>query len=118
MDNFPENYECEGQIDIWEWMEEKEKQNMTKDSEEYKQFCAEYETKQKERRDNPDKYPYFAYYQFGFHRMTYLSEEEVKEEVKFYHLKSDCKGGYFRLGRQPISILPRKNESEGKQWQT
>lgn len=24
MDNFPENYECEGQIDIWEWMEEKE----------------------------------------------------------------------------------------------
>ena len=24
MDNFPENYECDGQIDIWEWMEEKE----------------------------------------------------------------------------------------------
>lgn len=24
MDNFPENYECDGQIDIWEWMKEKE----------------------------------------------------------------------------------------------
>lgn len=27
MDNFPENYECEGQIDIWEWMEEKEQED-------------------------------------------------------------------------------------------
>lgn len=85
---------------------------MTKDSVEYKQFKAEYEKKQEERRNNPEKYPYFAYYQFGFHRMTYLSEEEVKEEVKFYHLKSDFKGGYFRLGRQSISIQPRKNERE------
>lgn len=25
MDNFPEDYECDGQIDIWEWMKEKEK---------------------------------------------------------------------------------------------
>ena len=28
---------------------------MTKDSEEYKQFCVEYEAEQKKRRDNPDK---------------------------------------------------------------
>ena len=81
---------------------------MTRDSEEYKRFCAEYEAKEKERKDNPDKYPYFAYYQFGFHRMTYMSGDEVKEAVKFYHLKSDLKGGYFRCGRQPINIMPRK----------
>jgi hypothetical protein len=81
---------------------------MTRDSEEYKKFCAEYETKEKERKDNLDKYPYFAYFQFGFHRMTYMSEDEVKEAVKFYHLKSDFRGGYFRGGRQPIDIMPRK----------
>lgn len=83
---------------------------MTKDSEEYKAFREEYEAKGKERRDNPDKYPYFAYFQFGFHNMTYLSEEEVKEAVKFYHLKSDYKGGYFRYGRQPITIMKRSEE--------
>lgn len=81
---------------------------MTKDSEEYKKFCAEYETEQKKRRDNPNAYPYFAYFQFGFHRMTYMTEKEVKDAVKFYRLKSDYNGGYFRLGRQPINILPRK----------
>lgn len=81
---------------------------MTKDSEEYKQYKAEYEAKEKERKDNPDKYPWFAYYQYGFHRMTYLTDEEVTEEVKFYKLKSDGKGGYFRYGRQPIMIMPRK----------
>lgn len=81
---------------------------MTKDSEEYKAFREEYEAKEQKRHDNPDKYPYFAYFQFGFHNMTYLSEEEVKEAVKFYHLKSDYKGGYFRYGRQPITILLRK----------
>ena len=81
---------------------------MTRDSEEYKQFCAEYEAKEKERKDNPDKYLYFAYHQYGFHRMTYITEEELKEAIKFYHLKSDYKGGYFRNGRQPITILPRR----------
>ena len=24
MEQFPDDYECDGQIDIWEWMEEKE----------------------------------------------------------------------------------------------
>lgn len=84
---------------------------MTKDSEEYLQFKAEYEADQKKRRDNPDKYPYFAYYQFGFHRMTYLTEEEVKADVKFYKLKPDYKGGYFRYGRQPITITLRKEKT-------
>lgn len=87
---------------------------MTRDSEEYKQFCSEYEAKEKERKDNPNTYPYFAYFQFGFHRMTYLSEEEVKDAVKFYHLKSDYKGGYFRYGRQPITILPRNDKAESE----
>lgn len=84
---------------------------MTRDSKEYKQFCAEYEAKEKERKDHPGKYPYFAYFQFGFHRMTYMTDEEVKEAVKFYHLKSDCKGGYFRYGRQPITIFPRNDKA-------
>lgn len=81
---------------------------MEKDSEEYKRFCAEYQAKEKERKDNPKKYPYFAYFQFGFHRMTYMSEDEVKDAIKFYHLNDNYKGGWFRYGRQPIFILPRK----------
>ena len=80
---------------------------MEKDSEEYKRFCAEYQAKEKERKDNPKKYPYFAYFQFGFHRMTYMSEDEVKDAIKFYHLNDNYKGGWFRDGRQPIFILPR-----------
>lgn len=80
---------------------------MTKDSQEYKDFKAKYEKEQEERRNNPDKYPYFAYYQFGFHRMAYLTEEEVREEVKFYHLKYNGKNSYFRFGRQPITISKR-----------
>lgn len=85
---------------------------MTKDSEEYKQLKSEYEAEQEERKNNPDKYPYFAYFQFGFHRMTYMTESEVEDAVKFYHLKSDYKGGYFRYGRQPITIIPRKEQTD------
>ena len=48
---------------------------MDRESEEYKRIRAEYEAKQKERRDNPDRYPYFVYFQFGYHHMTYMSEE-------------------------------------------
>ena len=71
-------------------------------------FRSEYEAEQKERENNPDKYPFFAYFQFGFHRMSYMTKEEVEDAVKFYHLKSNCEGGYFRPGRQPIDILPRR----------
>ena len=80
---------------------------------EYKQFRAEYEAKQKERRDNPNKYPYFVYFQFGYHIMTYFTEEEAQEAVKFYRLFSDSKGGFFRNGRQPIFIVPRKETIDG-----
>ena len=80
---------------------------MTKDSAEYKAFAKEYEAKEKERKDNPDKYPYFVYFQFGFHQMTYYTEDEVKEAVEFYKLKQDGKGEYFRYGRQPIFITRR-----------
>ena len=86
---------------------------MTKDSEEYKQFAAEYNAKEKERADNPKEYPFWAYFQFGFHRMTYMTEAEVEDAVKFYHLKPDYKGGYFRYGRQPITIIPRKETKDG-----
>lgn len=86
---------------------------MDRESEEqYKQFRAEYEAKQKERRDNPDKYPYFVYFQFGYHGMTYMTEEEVQSAIKFYHLHSDGHGGYDRVGRQPIFIVPRKETKD------
>lgn len=85
---------------------------MDRESEEYKRIRAEYEAKQKERRDNPDRYPYFVYFQFGYHHMTYMSEEEVQSAVKFYHLHSDGHGGYERIGRQPIFILPRKETED------
>lgn len=80
---------------------------MTKDSEEHKQYKSEYEAKEKERKDNPNKYPWFAYYQYGFHHMTYLSDKEVEENVKFYHL-SKIGENWVRYGRQPITIMPRK----------
>lgn len=86
---------------------------MDRESDEYKRFRAEYEAKQKERRDNPDRYPYFVYFQFGYHRMTYMTEEEVRSAVKFYHLYSDGKGGYERFGGQPIFIVPRKETIDG-----
>lgn len=88
---------------------------MNRDSKEYKQFCAEYEATQKERRENPNQYPYFAYFMFGFHRMTFMTEEEVDEAVNFYHLKSDGKGGYFRYGRQPIMITLRPAITKGEE---
>lgn len=87
---------------------------MTKDSEEYKAFKAEYEAKEQEKQDHPEKYPYWAYFQFGFHRMTYMTEAEVQDAVKFYKLKPDYKGGWFRFGRQPITIIPRKENHEHK----
>lgn len=81
---------------------------MTKDSEEYKKLKAEHDAKEKYKKDHPSEYPYFVYFQFGFHNMTYMTEKEVKDAVKFYRLYSDGKGGYFRYGRQPITIMPRK----------
>lgn len=85
---------------------------MDKNSEEYKQFKAEYEAKEEYKRNHPAEYPYWAYFQFGYHRMTYMTESEVKDAVKFYHLKPDYKGGYFRYGRQPITIMLRKEQTD------
>ena len=68
---------------------------------------AEYQADKKNRQDHPEKYPWFAYFQYGWHNMTYMTDEEVEEAVKFYRLKSDCKGGWFRYGRQPITIMKR-----------
>lgn len=81
---------------------------MTKDSEEYKKFKAEFEAKEKYKHDHPEEYPWFIYYQFGWHHMTYLTDEELHETVKFYHLHKDG-DGYSRVGRQPIFIT-RRNE--------
>ena len=80
---------------------------MTKDSLEYQKMKADYEDKLKYKHDHPEEYPWFVYFQYGWHNMTYMTDEEVKDAVKFYHLHGD-ENGYHRLGRQPIFILPRK----------
>ena len=87
---------------------------MDKNSEEYKEFKAKYDTDQKFRRDHPELYPWFEYKMFGFHQMSYLSDSEVEEAVKFYHLHKTSKG-WERYGRQPIVILRReKTANVGK----
>jgi len=84
---------------------------MDRNSEEYKKLKAEYEAKEQYRKDHPEEYPWFAYFQFGFHNMTYLSDEEVQDAVKFYRLyethSEDGKKEYIRYGRQPITIIER-----------
>ncbi len=79
---------------------------MTRNSAEYQKFKADYEKDQQFRKDNPDKFPYFAYFQFGFHNMTYCSEDELQEYIKFYKLKK-IGDKWERFGRQPITIMPR-----------
>ena len=81
---------------------------MDRNSPEYQKFKAEYEAKEKYRRDHPDEYPWFAYFQFGFHRMTYLSDAEKDEDVEFYHLRDMHDGSFARYGRQPITITRRE----------
>lgn len=80
---------------------------MTKDSEEYKQLKEKHDKDQEYREGHPKEFPWFAYYKFGFHRITFLSDAEVEKEVKFYKL---FKSGdsWVRYGRQPIMIIPRK----------
>lgn len=81
---------------------------MTKDSPEYQKFKAEYEAKEKYKHDHPEEYPWFIYYQFGWHNMTYMTDEEKDQAVKFYHLWGSDEKGYQRIGRQPIYITRRK----------
>ena len=82
---------------------------MKKDSEEYRKFKADYEAKKAYRRKHPEIYPWFVYYCYGWHEMTYLSDEEKDRTVKFYRLwedkTDDGKTEYHRGGRQPIYIV-------------
>ena len=39
--------------------------------------------------------------------MTYCSEDELREYIKFYKLKQ-IGDKWERFGRQPITIMPRK----------
>ena len=81
---------------------------MTKDSTEYKKFKAEYDAKEKYKSDHPEEYPWFIYYQFGWHNMTYITDAEKDQAVKYYHLYGSDENGYYRYGRQPIFINRRK----------
>lgn len=80
---------------------------MTKDSPEYQKFKMEYEAEEKYRHDHPEEYPWFVYYQFGWHTMTYLTDHEKDQAVRFYHLYGTDKKGYSRYGRSPIFIMHR-----------
>lgn len=81
---------------------------MTKDSPEYKKLKAEHDAKEKYKSDHPKEYPWFIYYQFGWHNMTYITDAEKDQAVKFYHLYGSDEKGYYRYGRQPIFITRRK----------
>ena len=81
---------------------------MTKDSPEYKKFKAEHDAKEKYKSDHPEEYHWFIYYQFGWHNMTYITDAEKDQAVRFYHLYGSDEKGYSRHGRQPIFITRRK----------
>ena len=91
---------------------------MDRNSDEYKKFKSEYEAKEQYRKDHPEEYPWFVYFQFGWHNMTYMSDAEVEEAVKFYKgmfESHDDKGNktWKRFGRQPIYMVrSRGAESE------
>ena len=80
---------------------------MTKDDLAYKVFKKEYEEERQYRKDNPVMYPWFVYFQFGWHNMFFSSDEEVEEMVRFYKLWK-TNNGWERSGRQPIYISRRK----------
>lgn len=81
---------------------------MTKDSPEYQRFKAEYEAKEKYKQDHPEEFPWFVYFQFGWHNMTYLTDREKDDAVKFYRPYGDDAHGYQRHGRHPIFITRRR----------
>jgi hypothetical protein len=62
---------------------------------------------------NDDLIPFHEQPAEGYTKLQAIerAQREVKEAVKFYHLKSDYKGGYFRFGRQPIDIIPRNDKT-------
>lgn len=85
---------------------------MKRDSEEYRKFKADYEAKELYKREHPQEYPWFVYFCFGWHSMTYMTDAEKDRTVKKYRLyeeKTDRgKTMYSRGGRQPIYIVNRQ----------
>ena len=81
---------------------------MTKDSPEYIKFKAEHDAKEQYKKDHPEEYPWFVYFQFGWHNMTYMTDAEAEEAVQFYRLWK-TENGWMRSGRQPIYITRRKD---------
>lgn len=61
-----------------------------------------------DREQNRKEYPWFAYFQYGFHSTRVMTDKECEEAVKFYNLKP-IENGFARHGRQPITILRREN---------
>lgn len=82
---------------------------MEKGSPEHEAYKAAYNAERERRRNDPEKYPWFTYHMYGWHRMDYISEEEKDDEVKTYRLMEYTdeygKKGYKRYGRQPIQIV-------------
>jgi len=78
----------------------------------HEQFKREYEADQERRKNDPEKYPWFEYRAYGWHAMSFISDEELAEAIEFYRLYPDGKGGYLRRGRQPIYVTPRRKEHE------
>ena len=81
---------------------------MERDSQEYKEFADKYQAEKEYRATHPKEYPWWIYYQFGWHNMDYMTDEQKDEAVKFYRL-FEHKGenghpAYERIGRQPIFI--------------
>ena len=96
----------------------KEERRMKRDSEEYRKFKAEYEAKELYRKEHPQEYPWFAYFCYGWHHLTFLTDKEKDEVVKTYRLyegRNDSGQITFeRGGRQPIYVIERKDRKEEK----
>ena len=85
---------------------------MTKNSPEYQKFKAAYDAKEKYKKDHPEEYPWFVYFQFGWHNMTYMTDAEKDDAVRFYRLYGSDEKGWKRIGRQPIFITRRKSDDK------
>lgn len=81
---------------------------MERNSKEYKDFANKYMAEKEYRRTHPEEYPWWVYYQFGWHNMDYMTDEQKDEAVKFYklfeHKDNEGNPSYERYGRQPIFI--------------
>lgn len=84
---------------------------MANDLMSYEQYMAEHEAKEKYKEMHPEEYPWFAYFRFGLHNITYLTDEETKTAVNFYHLAERCtddgRKEYYRDWNNSISIMHR-----------